>query len=81
MGGGACAKIIMNGLRSMATIEEIVNAAMLAREKGEYLGNDEQIVELLNEIENVSDKAGRVYLEGQGFTGPWPDSMTDKEPK
>lgn len=77
MGGAACAKIIINGRRSLATIEEIVAEAIKARDNGTYFHGDDEIVVLFNEIEDAADKAAKAYLEGQGFKGPWPRSMKD----
>jgi hypothetical protein len=75
MGGAACKKIIINGGRIMLNTADIHDAAVKADTEGGYLENDAKIVELFNEMEDLSFKALRLYLEGQGFKGPWPKSM------
>lgn len=75
MGGAACAKIIINGRGARAIIENVEREADLARVAGEYLKNDEEIIKIFNEIEDLAFKAQKLCLEGQGFKGPWPNSM------
>ena len=78
MGGAACAKIIRNGLRIIQITENIVEDARKAEAKAEYIHNDMEIVKCLNEMEDIAFKMDRLYLEGEGFTGPWPHSMSEK---
>ncbi len=76
MGGTACkAKIILNGgmIQSAAAelcyqVEEVSYEDFPEKEGLE-------IVDLLNRAENLVFQAQRVFLESQGFAGPWPKSL------
>lgn len=76
MGGAACAKVIRNGLRIIQITQGIVDDARKAEAEGVYMKNDIEIIECLNEMENLAFKMDRLYLEGRGYTGPWPKSMS-----
>jgi len=76
MGGEACkAKIILNGgaiqdaAHRLCYQIEGVEAADFPYEQGL------EMVDLLNRAENLVFKAQRVFLESQGFTGPWPKAL------
>jgi len=74
MGGQQCKlKIILNG----DTIQSETKA--LCYQLQELPLDDAtgyKIVELFNKAEDAVMKAKRVWLESQGFNGPWPHSLT-----
>jgi hypothetical protein len=76
MGGTACkAKVILNG----AMIESATHQLCYLVDEVPYDQFPEQagleMVDLLNRAENLVFKAQRVFLESQGFQGPWPKSL------
>ena len=76
MGGQSCkAKIILNG----GAIQDAANRLCYQIEEVPYEDFPEkeglEIVDLLNRAENLVFKAQRVFLESQGFTGPWPKAL------
>lgn len=75
MGGPPChAKIILNGRTIESEAEQLVLAAS---EEGIEIPDEAgyKIVDCLNEAEDCMFRAKRLFLESQGFTGPWPKSM------
>ncbi len=79
MGGLACKeKIILNG----GTIE--FETSQLCRRVDspdtQELSEDDgyKMVELLNTAEDCVFKAKYIWLESQGFEGPWPNSLKVK---
>ena len=77
MGALACRqKIILNGL----LVKTIIDGVCYQIEEETYVDNYDaeiQMVKYLNEMENIAFKFQRTYLEGQGFTGPWPHAMEE----
>lgn len=76
MGGVACkAKVILNG----GTIQDA--ASRLCYQVGQVPDAEFpyekglEMVDLLNRAENLVFKAQRVFLETQGFEGPWPKTL------
>ena len=76
MGGAACkAKIILNG-RTVQS--ELVSLCYLVEETPEEsipYTDGLAMVKLLNLAEDAVFAAKRLYLESQGFEGPWPASL------
>lgn len=76
MGGTACkAKVILNGGMIEAATKEL--CYMVAEVSYENFPEKEglEIVDILNRAENLVFRAQRVFLESQGFAGPWPKSL------
>lgn len=76
MGGPSCKlKIIMNG----RTIQDELYSLcyQIQEEDADEIPYDEGIkmVKLLNKAENLVFQAKRIFLETQGFEGPWPYSL------
>lgn len=75
MGGNPCRfKIIMNG----GTIQsELYQLCYQIQEEGVEIPDDAgyKMVEYLNHAEDLVFKAKRLFLESQGFNGPWPNSL------
>jgi hypothetical protein len=80
MGEQACKlKIILNGGTVYNEAEELCNQVeQLAPEKFSY-NEGYTIVRLLNTAENAVLAAKRVFLEMNGFSGPWPGSLDNPE--
>lgn len=79
MGGLPCKeKILLNGGDIRNTVEML---CYRIQEPGIELSEDVgyKIVELFNTAEDAVFRAKRIYLESQGFTGPWPHAMNYKE--
>lgn len=77
MSAAAC-KIILNG----DAIQSIVHAVCYRISSEEYAPDaqaEADMVVYLNEMEDLAFKFERRFLESQGFTGPWPHSMTVEE--
>lgn len=77
MGGVACkTKVILNG----GAIQDMAHRLCYEVEKvsGEDFPYKEgiEIVKLLNGAEDLVARAQRVFLESQGFQGPWPKSLS-----
>ena len=84
MGGLPCKeKIILNGGCIASTLEYLCDRVVAPGtvELSEDAGY--KMVELLNTAEDAVFQAQRVWLESQGFEGPWPHSLNFeyKEPK
>jgi hypothetical protein len=76
MGGLACKeKIILNGGTIRSELEYLCGRISLPTitipDDAGY-----KMVEMLNAAEDLIFKAKRVYLESQGFTGPWPHALS-----
>lgn len=77
MGGLPCKeKIILNGGCIQSTLEYLCQRVQAPGtvELSEEAGY--KMVELLNTAEDAVFKAERVWLESQGFKGPWPRSLS-----
>lgn len=82
MGALACKqKIIQNG----GTIADELNRICYQIQEPEFvLFTDPQgyeMVRLLNDAEDLVFQFKRVFLESQGFDGPWPHSLESKSGK
>lgn len=77
MGGQACKlKTILNGETIQSELKSLcyqVSELPLTDDAG-Y-----KMVELLNKAEDCVFKAKRVWLESQGFQGPWPHSLAKEK--
>lgn len=85
-----CAKVILNGdiagknLEASAShLEAICEAIERHLDAGHEFSNLSALVVAANDLEDLSDayqkkvdKFRRMVLEGLGFTGPWPHSLT-----
>lgn len=79
MGGQSCKlKTILNGGMVQAAAEQL--CYMVEEIPYESFPEDAGLkaVALLNEAEDALFKAQRVILESQGFTGPFPHSLSQK---
>lgn len=76
MGGESCRlKIILNG----ETIQNELHSICYQIQESDVVIPDDaghKMVELLNEAEDLVFKAKRIYLESQGFKGPFPHALT-----
>jgi hypothetical protein len=80
VGGLPCKeKIILNGGDIVGVLEYLCQRVQAPGtvELSEDAGY--KIVELLNTAEDAVFRAQRVWLESQGFTGPWPHAMNYKD--
>lgn len=78
MGGAACkAKIILNGSTVQNELAELCYLIEEAPEPDYQTGTD--LVELLNIAENAVFAFKRLWLESQGFNGPWPAALDNEE--
>lgn len=73
-----CQKIILNGTTPAHVLESTYEEYATFKRAG---GNVSEAVEMemikqLNHIEDLAFKFRRTYLEGIGYKGPWPHSMT-----
>jgi hypothetical protein len=78
MGGTPCkTKIILNGARTQSNLEHLCYAI---QEEGVTIPDDAgyEIVEQLNIAEDATNRATRLFLESQGFTGPFDHSLNIK---
>jgi hypothetical protein len=68
-------KIILNGKTIQS--ELVALCYQVDETEASELPYDEGIkmVELLNKAEDLVFKAKRIFLESQGFNGPWPKSL------
>lgn len=76
MGGLPCKeKVILNGGCISSTLEYLCNRI---KEPSIVIPDDagNKMVEMLNTAEDLVFKVERLYLESQGFTGPWPHSLS-----
>lgn len=81
MGGRPCQlKVILN---TGTVLSEAASLHEAASDPDIEIPDDVgyKIVECLNEAEDCMFKAKRLFLESQGFTGPWPKSMREKGDK
>ena len=75
MGGNPCRyKIILNGGTIQAELHQLCYQVEDELIEIPY-DVGEKMVEYLNEAENLVFKAKRLFLESQGFKGPWPKSL------
>lgn len=73
----ACdAKVILNGGIAARVLDETCSSIYEFLEKGGVFPNGLKLVKMANEIEDLVFKFSREQLEQQGFTGPWPKSMS-----
>lgn len=71
-----CAKVILNGGIASVNLKEICHTIYLHLEAGHSFSNISELVVQANLIEDEVDKFRRMVLEGLGFTGPWPHSLS-----
>lgn len=75
MGGLACkTKIILNGGTIQSELAQLCYEVKEAKDLPDKEGYE--MVGYLNEAEDLVFKAKRVYLESQGFHGPWPHALS-----
>lgn len=68
-------KIILNGSNAASILNKlcyIVEEMTVDQD----ITTGEELIKLLNKIEDDSLRAQRLFLEGIGFRGPWPKSMS-----
>lgn len=68
-------KIIINGDVAAKVLEITCEAIERHIAAGGTLANGAAMLLLLNKIEDDAFKVQRLFLEGVGFTGPWPKSL------
>lgn len=74
MGAGACKlKIILNGSTIQNELRDLCYEVKASDPIDDKIGY--QMVELLNTAEDAVFQAKRLWLESQGFNGPWPHSL------
>lgn len=73
------AKVILNGGISARVLDETCHAIYQHVEAGKEFSNIKDLVKRANEIEDLVFRFQRAVLEGIGFTGPWPHSLTFKD--
>jgi hypothetical protein len=78
-GGTVCdlacrTKIIING----DTVSGVLNAACEAIKglKPEQIKHGKELIELLNQMEDEAFQVQRLVLDGVGFAGPFPKSLS-----
>lgn len=77
MGGLPCKqKIILNGRTIQSELEALCYQIQELKDLDDAVGY--KLVDYLNAAEDLVFKAKRVYLESQGFSGPWPHSLDTK---
>lgn len=69
-------KVIINGGIAALNLTEICGRIYDRIEGGYTFPNIKALVIQANKIEDEIDKFRRMYLEGSGFTGPWPHSLS-----
>ncbi len=79
MGGQACKeKIILNGGTIEFETSQLVRRVDHPDTKALSDDDGYKMVELLNTAEDCIFKAKYIWLESQGFAGPWPHSLSDE---
>lgn len=78
MGGNPCRyKILLNGGTIQSELHQLCyqvdDEALLLPDDVGY-----KMVEYLNQAEDLVFKTKRLFLESQGFKGPWPHSLAEK---
>lgn len=73
-----CAKVILNGGIAARVLDETCESVYDFLEHGGKFDKTTlaQLVVKANEIEDLVFRFQRAVLEGQGFNGPWPHSLT-----
>lgn len=71
-----CEKVILNGGVAARVLEETCQAIYNHLEGGGEFKNIKDLVVKANEIEDLVFRFQRAVLEGIGFKGPWPHSLT-----
>lgn len=77
MGGTPCkAKIILNGARIQDELERL--CYQIQESDSIPIPDDTgyKMVELLNDAEDKVFQVTRLWLESQGFKGPWPHALS-----
>ncbi len=76
MSGTACkAKIILNGLM----VETIIQGVCYQIQEETYVEDYDaelKMAVILNRMEDDAFKLQKLYLESQGYDGPWPKAMS-----
>lgn len=73
--GGEEEKIIINGAIAASNLTHVCERIYDRIAAGYEFPNAPALVVQANKIEDEIDKFRRMYLEGSGFTGPWPKSL------
>lgn len=68
-------KVIINGGVAASNLQAVCERIYDRIEGGYTFPNIKDLVKQANKIEDEVDKFRRMYLEGSGFTGPWPKSL------
>ena len=71
-----CAKVILNGDVAAKNLDAICETIERHLDAGLKFTNISALVVQANHIEDEVDRFRRMVLEGLGFTGPWPKSLT-----
>lgn len=71
-----CEKVILNGGVAARVLDETCQTIYNHLESGGEFENISELVVKANEIEDLVFRFQRAVLEGIGFTGPWPHSLT-----
>lgn len=73
-----CAKVILNGGIAARVLDETCESIYNFLEHNGKFDSDviTDLVVRANQIEDLVFRFQRAVLEGQGFTGPWPHSLT-----
>jgi len=70
------AKVILNGDIAASNLAATCEAIERHVAQGKTFSNIYDLVVQANKIEDETDKFRRMVLEGIGFKGPWPRSLT-----
>lgn len=68
-------KIIINGSVAADVLTRVCDRIYDRIEAGYVFPNVKDLVKQANKIEDEVDRFRRMYLEGSGFSGPWPNSL------
>lgn len=74
-----CEKVILNGGVAARVLDETCHTIYNYLESGGEFKNIKDLVVKANEIEDLVFRFQRAVLEGIGFKGPWPHSLTFDE--
>lgn len=76
-GAAPCLKVILNGARVASNTDILVDQV---REYEETISEEYALMMVaeLNEAEDCVDRATRLFLESQNFSGPYPHSLDFK---
>lgn len=75
MGGSSCRlKILINSNMIESVIDGVCCQIQEPGYEGDY-DSELKMIDYLNEMEDMAFKFQRVFLESQGYKGPWPKAM------